>query len=165
MFKIMSSLGARGHIALTLFVILSYAALTAASILRHSERSHCRHLSLRATRLLREAAKSSLKADKPGLQVAERYAEALKGSVYVEAVDHILSAQEVARLTGVSLDEMRGYVEQQAEDALVDLNDMCTASGSTGNVAKAKMGSSAPPASSIAVPQSAITLFGNNDSN
>jgi hypothetical protein len=151
MFKIMSSLGARGHVALTLFIILSYAALTTASILRHSERSHCRHLSLRATRLLREAAKSSLKADKKGLDVTERYAEALKGAVYIEAVDHILSAQEVARFTGVSIDEMRGYVEQQAKDALVDLNDACSSTPLGSTASKPKTGS-APPASSINVP-------------
>ena len=149
MFKIMSSLGARGHIALTLFVILSYAALTAASILRHSERSHCRHLSLRATRLLREAAKSSLKADKPGLQVAERYAEALKGSVYVEAVDHILSAQEVARFTGVSVDEMRSYLDQQVEDSYSDLMSQ-SPTGST----LPKQNVAAPQASFIAAPTS-----------
>jgi histone H3/H4 len=145
MFKIMTPLGASGHLALTVFVILSYAGLTCASIMRKAERSHCRHLSLRATRLLRDAAKSSLKVDKEGYSAAEKYAEAVKSSTFIEAVECILSAQEVARFTGISIDDMKAYVDQQVEDSYADLDAQTAAC----KPSKQK------PISSIAVPPSA----------
>lgn len=149
MWKILSNLGVVGHQGLALFVVLSYAALTCASILRHAERSHCRHLSLRATRLLRDAAKSSLIVSKDGISAMERYMEAVKGATYVEAVDCILSARDVARFTGVSIDEMRSYLNSQMDGAYAELMDNRNAPSHPPQTTS----TAALPPSSISVPK------------
>jgi hypothetical protein len=122
MFKTITALGAGGHQALAALIIIIYGTISCVSIMRHSERSHCRHLSLKATSLLREAAKSSLKADKKNASKSDRFVDAVRAKVYVSAVDTILTPQDVSRFAGISIDELRSYTNRQVDEAYVDLN-------------------------------------------
>lgn len=113
----MSALSATGHRTLAASIVAAYAVIAATSVYRHSERARCQHLTLRAVSLLREAARSSLRADKKGSCAEDRYADATNARVYVRAVERLLSAQEVKNATGLSLDELRAHTDIQWDTA------------------------------------------------
>ena len=121
MMKLLTELSAGGHQALAVFIALVYSIVTAASVHTHAGRHKYHNMTLRAVSLLREAARSSLKADK-GVDPAEIYADASTARIYVSAVDRLLTADEVAKLTGVSLDELRGHVDLQLSKARTGLS-------------------------------------------
>lgn len=118
----LSELSAGGHQALAVFIIVSYAAVSLVSVHSQSQRHKYHNITLRAVSLLREAARSSLRADKGG-DAADVYADAAKSRVYVSAVDRLLSSEEVAKLTGVSLDELRAHVDAQLANARTALSN------------------------------------------
>jgi hypothetical protein len=112
----MTAKSSQGHQILALSVILAYGIITAVSLRAHGERNKYHKLTLRAVSLLREAARSSLRADKGG-DCTDVYADAARARIYVSAVDRLLTSEEVSRLTGVSLDELRNYVDVQLSEA------------------------------------------------
>lgn len=120
-FKQLTNMAVSSHQALAAAVIGCYGALVLVSIMRHSERSHCHHLTLRAAALLRDAAKSSLRADN-GTVPTEVFVDATKASVYVSAVDKIMSPLEIANLTGIGVDELRAYTAAQVDEAYDNLS-------------------------------------------
>ena len=123
-FATLTENSAKGHQALAAFTVLGYFLITAASLRAHGERDRYHSLSLRAVSLLREAARSSLRADRGG-DATDVYADAARARIYVSAVDRLLTAQEVAKLTGVSLDELRNYVDLQLSNARTSLSKAC----------------------------------------
>lgn len=128
----MTQNGASGHQALALLLVICYSALALISLVRHGERSHCHHLTLRATTLLRDAAKCSLRADQPCSSAADRFTDATRAQMYVAAVDKIMSAQDVARLTNVAIDELRAYTSSQVDDAYDALSETLKTNSSGG---------------------------------
>lgn len=108
---------ARSHQLVALILVLAYAALCAASITSHGDRKECKALKMRAVSLLREAARCSLRAERGHSDTAEVYADAARARIYVSAVDRLLSSADVARLTGVSIDELRSYVDSQLNNS------------------------------------------------
>lgn len=120
-FARLSSLACSSHQAFAGIVTAAYAALVLVSIMRHSERAHIHHLMLRGASLLRDAAKSSLKADE-GDRPLDVFTDATKANIYVSAVDRIMSPAEVSNLTGISIDEMRAYTSSQVDDAMRKLH-------------------------------------------
>lgn len=129
MFKLsfLSELSAGGHQALAVSIVVSYVVLSLVSVHSQSQRHKYHNLTLRAVSLLREAARSSLRADKGG-DAADVYADACRSRIYVSAVDRLLSSQEVAKLTGVSLDELRAHVDTQLANARTALSNHSTKS-------------------------------------
>lgn len=117
----LTEISASGHQALAVFTILSYAAITVASVHSHSQKYKYHNMTLRAVSLLREAARASLRADKGG-SGEDVYMDSARARVYISAVDRLLSSEEVAKLTGVSLDELRSYVDEQLANARSELN-------------------------------------------
>jgi hypothetical protein len=130
MLHLLSDLSAGGHQALALFLVLSYGAVTAVSVSAHSERHKYKNMQLRAVSLLREAARSSQRAKKGG-DAGDVYADSARARIYVSAVDRLLSSEEVAKLTGVSLDELRAHIDHQLADARSALSRTTAASGNT----------------------------------
>lgn len=129
-FGVLTSSSARGHQALAASVVLAYAVVVVASLRAHTERDRYHNITLRAVGLLRDAARSSLRADRGG-DVSDVYADAARARIYVAAVDRLLTSAEVAKLTGVSLDELRTYVDLQLSEARASLADAC-GGGSSG---------------------------------
>ena len=121
MFDTLNAESAYGHRALAALVIGVYAVCVAASVARHGDRNKTKHVMMRAVSLLRDAARSSLRADREGADPAEAYADAARARIYVAAVDRLLSAEDVAYLTGISLDKMREYVDEQLTRAKAEL--------------------------------------------
>jgi hypothetical protein len=112
----LSELSAGGHQALAVFIIVSYATISFVSVHSQSQRHKYHNLTLRAVSLLREAARSSLRADKGG-DAADVYADVCKSRIYISAIDRLLTSEEVAKLTGVSLDELRAHIDMQLANA------------------------------------------------
>ncbi|KAG5183076.1 hypothetical protein JKP88DRAFT_273048 [Tribonema minus] len=117
MLQPMNAGSAFGHRALAAAVVAAYALCVAASVVRHGDRSKTRHMTMRAVSLLRDAARSSIRADRDGIDAADEYAAAARARIYVAAVDRLLSAEDVAHLTGISIDRMREYVDEQLSRA------------------------------------------------
>lgn len=121
MFETLNTDSASGHRALAAMVVAVYAACVAASVMRHGDRNKTKHVMMRAVSLLRDAARSSLRADREGVDSADAYADAARARIYVAAVERLLSAEDVAQLTGISLDRMREYVDEQLARTKADL--------------------------------------------
>lgn len=131
--SVMTATAASGHQALAAATVCIYGAIAAVSVHSHSEKNRYHNMTLRAVSLLREAARCSLRADR-GNDPTDVYSDAVKASVYVNAVERLLSSAEVGKLCGVSLDELRNHVDQQLSAARTGLADLCarTRGGATG---------------------------------
>jgi len=115
MLKTLTSYGAMNHQGLAAVIVFMYGAASLLSLMRHGERSHCYHLTLRATSLLREAARSSLRADDRAADAIDRFAEATRACSFVNAVEKIMTPEEVSRYGGISIDALRDYTEKQVD--------------------------------------------------
>jgi hypothetical protein len=124
MANIMSAQASLNHQMLGAAVLGSYAALCFVSVSGQSQRKKYNHLVLRAVGLLREAARCSLRSDQAGLP-QDTYADAVKASVYVHAVDRLLSSDEIARSCGISIDELREHTDKQLKNARTALSQSC----------------------------------------
>lgn len=113
----MRSTAAGGHRALAVSVVVCYGVIAGLSVMRHGEKNRCHHLNLRAVSLLRDAARCSIRADKVSGECDDRYADAARARIYVAAVERLMSASDVSRLTGISLDELRDYSDNQLLEA------------------------------------------------
>ncbi|KAG5185093.1 hypothetical protein JKP88DRAFT_289569 [Tribonema minus] len=109
----MNAESAFGHRALASLVVCVYGMIVATSVMRHGDRHKTRHMTMRAVSLLRDAARSSLRADRDGADATDAYADAARARIYIAAVERLLSAEDVAHLSGISLDKMREYVDEQ----------------------------------------------------
>ena len=118
--SMLSDLSAGGHQALAVFTIVSYLTIAIVSVSSQSKRHHYKNLCLRAVSLLRDAARSSTRADAGG-DAADVYADAVRARIYISAVDRLLTSDEVSKLTGVSLDELRAHIDHQLARARTGL--------------------------------------------
>jgi hypothetical protein len=116
LFKQLTSGGALTHRSLGVLIVAFYGALVLLSLIRHGEKSHCAHLTLRATSLLRDAAKNSLRAESKHATPTDRFMHSAKANIFVQAVARIMTPEEIARF-GISIDELRTYSEKQLDDA------------------------------------------------
>ncbi|KAG5191312.1 hypothetical protein JKP88DRAFT_251641 [Tribonema minus] len=70
--------------------------------------------------MLRDAARSSLRADNSTNSAADRYVDAAHANINVSAISKILTPDTVSKY-GISIDELRAYTEKQLDSAYTRL--------------------------------------------
>jgi hypothetical protein len=121
----MSTVAARNHQALAGSIIMIYLILSFVSIQAHAKRGKYSAVQMRIVALLREAARASVASENSNL-VDDRYAESCKAQNYVTCVQTLLPADEIGRLAGTNIDQLRTHVDKKLARARTELNKQCS---------------------------------------
>lgn len=121
----LSAQSAKNYHMLTATVIVLYLFISVVSVRSHDRHNQYKHVSLRAVALLRKAARASLRSSK-SIDAVDKYADALEALNYVNAVSQLLSSHEIARLTGINIDELQSLMDTAVRDAATLLADSCS---------------------------------------